>query len=239
MSVLRFPDPALELFARESAKVIESVDEIILERLAQIGLRLDSQDASPRSVRGAIAASAKFVEREVDVTELSKDVINLADEFHKDEVARSFRDAGAQMAIRPEVSDEALRDFRTTLARRYEESIGEHLEFVERVTVEGVKDGRRAADIAEQFAERSEAAQTKLELLARDTLGTLKSFQDVERMQKLGVERYRWLTSEDERVRDTHAALNGSIQRFDQPPLVGHPGEDWMCRCVEQPLIGV
>lgn len=52
-----------------------------------------------------------------------------------------------------------------------------------------------------------------------------------------GVRRYRWITVGDDRVRDEHAAREGEIFEWSNPPSGGHPGEDWACRCEAQPLI--
>ena len=57
------------------------------------------------------------------------------------------------------------------------------------------------------------------------------------RHRQLGIQKYTWRTAQDERVRVTHQALEGSRQKWDSPPAVGHPGEDIMCRCVAIPVI--
>ena len=58
------------------------------------------------------------------------------------------------------------------------------------------------------------------------------------RHRQMGIVEYYWGTSEDERVREEHAANNGKKFRWDTPPPVtGHPGNDVLCRCVERPII--
>ena len=236
MPILRFPDPALDQFSKAGAEAIERVNEQVLERLAQVGLRLDAKEISLGSIQGAVGVGAAIVERD-EIREIVMGTLGLADEFHKEEVKRGFREAGRSLAIEVDLPDEALADFRTHLTDRFSDSIDEHLDFIERVTIDGVKKGKRASDIANDFAERTDVAKDKMELLGRDTLGSLKSFQDQHRMQRLGVEQYRWLTAKDERVRTTHKILHGTVQRYDQPPLVGHPGEDYLCRCNAAPQI--
>ena len=57
------------------------------------------------------------------------------------------------------------------------------------------------------------------------------------RQHEMGVERYRWSTSGDERVRPTHQSNSGRVFRWDSPPAdTGHPGNDVMCRCVAEAL---
>lgn len=48
--------------------------------------------------------------------------------------------------------------------------------------------------------------------------------------------RYIWHTQEDDKVRSSHAANNGRIFSWDEPPATGHPGEDFNCRCWAQPV---
>jgi hypothetical protein len=43
--------------------------------------------------------------------------------------------------------------------------------------------------------------------------------------------------AQDERVREEHAALEGQTFAWSSPPAVGHPGEDFQCRCVALPVI--
>ena len=57
------------------------------------------------------------------------------------------------------------------------------------------------------------------------------------RHRQLGIQEYTWRTAQDERVRATHVALNGTPQSWDSAPGVGHPGYDVLCRCVAIPVI--
>ena len=58
------------------------------------------------------------------------------------------------------------------------------------------------------------------------------------RQGQIGITQYQWLTSQDERVRATHAANSGRVFRWDSPPvLTGHPGNDIQCRCVALGII--
>jgi SPP1 gp7 family putative phage head morphogenesis protein len=68
-------------------------------------------------------------------------------------------------------------------------------------------------------------------------LGTLSR----DRAKRTGVRRYRWSTSHDERVREDHKLLQGTIVDLDSPgPIVdrktgrrAHAGEDFGCRCAK------
>ncbi len=46
---------------------------------------------------------------------------------------------------------------------------------------------------------------------------------------------YIWRTQGDGQVRPSHAANDGKIFAWDDPPSTGHPGEDYGCRCTAEP----
>jgi len=80
-------------------------------------------------------------------------------------------------------------------------------------------------------------------LIARDQTLTLNAQITRNRQQNAGIREYVWTTSGDERVRDTHAELDGTVQRWDDPPVTSddgrtnHPGEDYQCRCTAFPVL--
>lgn len=51
-------------------------------------------------------------------------------------------------------------------------------------------------------------------------------------------EHYIWRTVKDSDVRPAHAAREGKIFSWTNPPEGGHPGEDYNCRCWAEPVNG-
>jgi SPP1 gp7 family putative phage head morphogenesis protein len=87
-------------------------------------------------------------------------------------------------------------------------------------------------------------AANRAALIASDQIGKLNGELNQLRQTNLGVRRYRWSTSLDERVRKDHRELEGSIQEWAKPPVVnrrtgerGHPGQAVRCRCSAIPII--
>jgi SPP1 gp7 family putative phage head morphogenesis protein len=89
---------------------------------------------------------------------------------------------------------------------------------------------------------------SRANLIARDQIGKLNGRVTQARMEAVGLNLYEWSTSLDERVRESHLALEGKICRWDDPSLYTddggktwkdrpaswcqfHPGEDIQCRC--------
>lgn len=56
------------------------------------------------------------------------------------------------------------------------------------------------------------------------------------RQEALGTEQYIWRSQDDAKVRDSHAAYDDRVFRWDNPPEGGHPGEAHNCRCYAEPI---
>ena len=71
-----------------------------------------------------------------------------------------------------------------------------------------------------------------LRRLTRDQTSKLTGQLNQARQTELGIDRYRWETSGDERVRPTHNDNDGQVFAWDDPPAATrHPGEDVQWRC--------
>lgn len=92
-----------------------------------------------------------------------------------------------------------------------------------------VKDLR--ADLQKQFG----IAGRRAELIAQDQISKLNSDLNRIRQTEAGVDQYEWLTSQDERVRSLHRALNGKVYKWGEPTGAEGglpPGQPIRCRCV-------
>jgi SPP1 gp7 family putative phage head morphogenesis protein len=112
----------------------------------------------------------------------------------------------------------------------------QHFESVETLITEGVRRGRLTTDITKDVRKRYKTTKSRAKLIARDQ--TSKFNGDLTRLRQTdaGFEKYKWLTSKDERVRPSHKANDGKIFSWSRPPATGHPGEDYQCRCVAIPV---
>lgn len=101
--------------------------------------------------------------------------------------------------------------------------------------------GEFAGEFQRQFERgilkrRVENADARARLIARDQISKYNGQLNQTRQTALGLSKYRWVTSGDDRVRKSHKANNGKIFSWDSPPATGHPGEDYQCRCIAQPV---
>lgn len=113
---------------------------------------------------------------------------------------------------------------------------------VETIVYNGLQQGssfKSIRDEIEHFVDPEVGnIRARANLIARDQIGKLNGQINFLRQNELGIERYRWQTVGDERVRDSHASKDGRIFSWDDPPAdTGHPGEDFQCRCWAEPVI--
>lgn len=97
-------------------------------------------------------------------------------------------------------------------------------------------EGSSAGDLADDIMDRLDVAESRARMIARDQIAKFNGELTRVRQGRLGVARYIWRTSLDERVRESHASLEGKEFRWDDPPAVGHPGQDYNCRCTAEPV---
>ena len=86
--------------------------------------------------------------------------------------------------------------------------------------------------------EEGESAGYNLQRITRDQSNKASGQLTRARHKQLGITEYIWRAISDDRVRDSHAALNDTRQSWDEPvPGEGFPGEAILCRCTAQPVV--
>jgi SPP1 gp7 family putative phage head morphogenesis protein len=118
----------------------------------------------------------------------------------------------------------------------------EALDKVEKLVWASTTKGEGAKSIMRQIASRQTGKYAEdlrhARFIARDQTAKLNGNLNRIRQTNLGVEEYIWVTVGDDRVRESHARKNGRIYRWDKPPAdTGHPGQDYQCRCIAQPIL--
>jgi SPP1 gp7 family putative phage head morphogenesis protein len=115
------------------------------------------------------------------------------------------------------------------------------LDETEELISEHLADGARVETIANALQSRFEIAQRRAETIARTESSKLAAQLTEQRATSVGIDYYIWSTSLDARVRDSHKAMEGTHQRFDDPPTppgedeAVNPGEAFNCRCTALP----
>lgn len=213
--------------------------EPILEQ-AKI-LRPDSRvDAYVDDIEQAISDLRVEFLREFDDEKLAAITTSAAyqvEEFNEKEFKKVFGQVFGVDVVRDEawLAGE-IRAFVKANVRLVQSIPDEYFKKLEGTITRGAQTGRLGKEIAEDIRKLLHVSESKAVLIARDQVAKFNGQLTQLRQKSVGVEKYRWSTSGDERVRDTHAANEGRIFSWDDPPSTGHPGEDIQCRCVAIPV---
>jgi SPP1 gp7 family putative phage head morphogenesis protein len=109
------------------------------------------------------------------------------------------------------------------------------LDEIEQIIGRSALSGESQERTAERIRERADVSESSARRIARDQVGKLQGQINGLRQRSLGITSYTWRTSGDWRVRDEHAALEGRVIAWADPPPSGHPGEAIQCRCTAEP----
>lgn len=141
---------------------------------------------------------------------------------------RAFSDAALEPAIAVRRAENI--DLVVNAGRAYAESVREIFSDPEHI-------GLRVEELQAKLEARGDVSESRAELIARDQTLKLNGALTQIRQESAGVDEYIWSTSLDERVRDSHRALEGERFSWSSPPEPGHPGQDYQCRCVALPVV--
>jgi SPP1 gp7 family putative phage head morphogenesis protein len=238
------------LAKRRAAARIVSTGLDPVERRYVRALRTVARDAAAEYVR-ALASDVKAMAREDSASSkiqelrvmfevaLAKVVGPLFDRHARDVVrvnALALRSLGVRSITSLGIGEE--------VAKRRQENVDLVVQ-AHRAYADSVQDiftdpesfGLRVEVLQARLLERGDVSESRAELIARDQ--TLKLNGQITQLRQTGagVSEYIWSTSRDERVRDSHRVLEGQRFSWSSPPEVGHPGEDYQCRCVALPVI--
>lgn len=111
---------------------------------------------------------------------------------------------------------------------------------VQQILLDGIDKGQTAQTIGTSIAQAGGVTERRGQFIARNELGTVYGDLTQKRQENLGIKQFRWITSNDERVRESHRALDGRHFDWDKgaegfnvaPEVQGLlPGQDFNCRC--------
>ena len=118
------------------------------------------------------------------------------------------------------------------------------------LTEQAIVNGLSPGLLKEEIMKATEGLSEKhCKLLARDQMGKLNGQITQAQMEEVGLDLYVWSTAYDDRVRDSHAVMEGLLCRWDDASVCSydngktwvdrpstavqlHPGQDIQCRCV-------
>lgn len=209
--------------------------EVVLQR------RLDLMDKSLRQI----------------VPEVFADKIKLSEIFEKTirKVDAKVDDTLKHIAVPPTITldDTAIiaRDWANNMALDIKTFTDKQVKELRKRVLNHVVAGGRYEDIIDDIKNSYGVTKRKARFWARQETSLLMAKVKQARYQAAGVNEYIWTCvagSPAHPVRPAHKRLDGSTQRFDDPPITtepgeperrNNPGEDYNCRCGARPVIKI
>lgn len=112
----------------------------------------------------------------------------------------------------------------------------QYFEKLDDAVTKNMERGMRYEDLAKEVERIGDVTESRAKLIARDQTSKMNGSFNQARQTSLGIDKYVWQTSGDERVRPDHADNDGKLFNWnDAPAETGHPGHDVNCRCVAIP----
>lgn len=114
----------------------------------------------------------------------------------------------------------------------------QYLDKVQNAVTQSLVKGTRNKDLVQQIKDIGKTTEKRAAFIARDQSSKLNAALTQARHEEVGIKKYMWSTSGDERVRESHAEKDGKVFEYANPPAdTGHPGHDFNCRCVAIPVL--
>lgn len=122
----------------------------------------------------------------------------------------------------------------------------EYLGKVSGAVMRSITTGNGLADLVPEIQKYSGETDRRAKNIALDQTRKAYNAINKERMQKLGIKKFRWIhTGGGQHPRKSHQEISGNIYSFDNLPLKGQegfvngviPGQAINCRCTMEPII--
>lgn len=238
----------------------------ISKRLKDLGAKFSVRDSSWVIARGKIPAEILTAQAQADdrfhklKDSLVKtiDGLDIDQQFEKygftekyeralERMDEKFTESVASITIAPRLSAEQkefiAHEWSQNLRLYVKDWSAQSILELRRDVQENAFAGLRSENMIKMIQGRYGVSQRKAEFLARQETSLLMSKFRESRYRDVGVDDYIWSGQNDGRERPDHVLLNGTEQKFSDPPITNrktgatnNPGADYGCRCTARPL---
>ena len=164
-------------------------------------------------------------------------------------IEKGFQRVASQVKVMPSLSthskEELSKEYSNNMKLWIEKWTNETVTKLRTQVEDNALQGHRFSSLAKVIKSQYGVSQSKAKFLARQETSLFMSNYRKEKFTEAGIQKYRWSSSHDVRVRHDHRELDGTVWSYDNPPVVdkftqrkGNPGTDYNCRCVDIPLVG-
>lgn len=228
---LRFPKTIERDFERRVKALVRALERLFQQAAADWAKTNLRQDA-PGDVARLIARVRTAFFRgfsESDVYNMVEKIYNRTEKFVDQQLVREFIQGAGVRPLLADIPKTRAASFARRNADLIVTLLEDQIRRIEKGALEVVATGARHESLAAVIQKESGTARWHAKFLARDQTAKLVSNINQHRQEALGVTRYTWRTVQDERVRASHEELDGQVFSWNDPPDVGHPGEDYQC----------
>lgn len=180
--------------------------------------------------RGAVAAFAPD-EEGIEATARQLDL------FASRQLQRRLKRVARISIVQAPGDEAAFQEFVRENVAKITSISEQHFSDIEKSIRESFNKGRTTKAIRAEIQNRYGVTRSRATLIARDQISKFNGQITQRKQTSLGITHYVWSSSGDERVRPTHRDNDGKVFAWNSPPPeTGHPGEDYQCRCVAEPV---
>lgn len=238
----RFPDAVAVTYQRSLIKLVREMKKVVLHEYDEaikhriIAYRSDSDDLSViQQFLELIKAMTLNIFEKSKLVETANRFVEGLNLFNMKNMNDQAKVAGVNLIDYEEWIDDYVE---STVQQNvgYIQAIHDTLyEKIQSIIFEGMKNGSSTKEIREQLIRQAGLGEVRAQFIAVDQAGSIHGQLVARRHKKMGVKKFEWITSGDERVRESHKALSGKICDYKNPPNGKVPGQDYRCRCTAYP----
>jgi len=238
---VQLPARGMAVLTRAYLGELNAVHVVAMRAIQPLIDRVSLRDADAPKPRidPAVAGEAAFVLDRLALHFDGPEVRRVVDSVTQSLAASVDRDLKRIARIDPRalVSDTLIRDFQERNVGLIRTVGEDHVENLKRFFQQSDIRDLSARDVAARIQALTDVDANRARFWAVDQSLKLHANITQTRAQSVGLNRYVWTTSHDERVRDSHKDLDGLTFSFDDPPVTSedgsqnNPGEDYNCRC--------
>lgn len=184
------------------------------------------------------------LEKAMSELDFSKSAIGITEQIEGNLERTLYSKIGVQVQLTAEQAQVISKDFTNNLKLFINDFAEEQIIALRQDIQDVVFAGIRAESLQKTLEKRFSISQNKAKFLARQEVALFTSKYKQAKYQGAGINKYKWSTSKDRRVREDHKELDGKIFLFSSPPVTNkdtgernNPGEDFGCRCIPIPII--
>ena len=177
-----------------------------------------------------------------DDEKIAQGFVNRGNVQNQQEVSKNLKsqtgiDLSAYLGNSPRIA-EKVNAMTTANVQLIKSIRSQYLDKVQNTVTQSLVKGTLNKDLVQQIKDIGKTTEKRAAFIARDQSSKLNAALTQARHEEVGIKKYMWSTSGDERVRESHAEKDGQIFEYSNPPAdTGHPGHDFNCRCVAIPVL--